>query len=267
MENIKNYTYLDDIAEFQTVVLEYPCIDCQEKFPLCVPITDEYAPLHDIYTTVQLIASDVVPEEYTELGDERNGIIRFIMKACHKKSGIDLIEGVKEFNKVLLDYRAKGIFEDMETKGPRASDDLIRHILEQSYARSIGPSAHLLNHYEGFSNNVYGEIKSIFVSEIIKQSNIESDSVFLDMGSGIGNVVLQVAAECLCDSYGIEIMETPSVFAKKQRTEFVSRMKYYGKPSGRIYLKQGDFLTDESISQVISKADVIFVNKYFVFLQ
>ena len=91
---------------------------------------------------------------------------------------------------------------------------------------------------------------------------IKNTDLFLDLGSGIGNVVLQVAAECLCDSYGIEIMENPAQLAKKQRNEFEARMQLYKKPYGRIYLKQGDFLKEESIIKLISKADVIFVNKY-----
>ena len=91
---------------------------------------------------------------------------------------------------------------------------------------------------------------------------IKYTDLFLDLGSGIGNVVLQVAAECLCDSYGIEIMENPAQLAKKQRNEFEARMQLYKKPYGRIYLKQGDFLKEESIIKLISKADVIFVNKY-----
>lgn len=64
------------------------------------------------------------------------------------------------------------------------------------------------------------------------------------------------------ESYGIEIMENPASLAKKQKNEFVSRMYAYGKPCGRIFLKQGDFLLDDGIQAVIAKADVIFVNKY-----
>ena len=139
----------------------------------------------------------------------------------------------------MTQLQQSGEFLEMETQGPRASNILIHHILEQSYARSIAPTSHLLNNYQGFSNNVYGEIKHSFVTDIIKESGLDSDMVFLDMGSGIGNVVLQVAGEVLCESYGIEIMETPAAFAKKQRTEFISRMRYYSKPCGRIYLKQG----------------------------
>ena len=101
--------------------------------------------------------------------------------------------------------------------------------------------------------------------EIIKNAGIKKDDLFLDLGSGIGNVVLQVAAECLCDSYGIEIMENPAQLAKKQRNEFLARMQYYKKPCGRIFLKQGDFLAEKSIIKLIAKADVIFVNKFCIF--
>lgn len=84
------------------------------------------------------------------------------------------------------------------------------------------------------------------MNDIILQSNLKPGDVFLDLGSGTGNVVLQVAAQVLCESYGnghlilgIEIMETPSLFAKRQRTEVLSRLRAYAKPCGRVYLKQG----------------------------
>ncbi|KAJ3274461.1 Nucleosomal histone H3-Lys79 methylase, partial [Blyttiomyces sp. JEL0837] len=81
-------------------------------------------------------------------------------------------------------------------------------------------------------------------------------------GSGTGNVVLQVAAETLCESYGIEKMENPSKLAILQCQEFVGRMRYYNQPCGKIYLKQGDFLEDSEMHDVLKRADVIFVNNY-----
>ncbi|KAJ3309281.1 Nucleosomal histone H3-Lys79 methylase [Boothiomyces sp. JEL0838] len=263
LDNLKVYKPLEG-QDMETITLEYPGRDCREEFLLAISNSpDEYAPITDIYNTVQLIASECLPKgTVNNFGDSRIGIIRNIMKACHKQITADLKDGMLAFNAVMLELKDSGVFDNCEIKGPPASFDLITHILEQSYARSIAPKSHLLNHYEGFSNNVYGEIKHSFVHELIREADIKSTDIFLDMGSGIGNVVLQIAAECLCESYGIEIMEIPSNFAKKQRNEFLSRMRYYSKPCGRIFLKQGDFLEDESISKVISKADVIFVNNY-----
>ncbi|KAJ3327005.1 Nucleosomal histone H3-Lys79 methylase, partial [Kappamyces sp. JEL0680] len=215
----------------------------------------------DLYTTVQFIAQECLSTQTAgSLGDTRQGILRSIIKACHRRLPKQLKEAVHEFNQVLARLKDdRGV--SSETDDGPVSGAFVDHVLEQAYARCVAPKAHLLREYEGFSNNVYGEIKSIFVREIIRSTNLSGSDVFLDMGSGTGNVVLQVAAECLCESYGIEIMENPASLAKKQRTEFLSRMRYYGKPVGRIYLKQGDFLAEDSIQQVIAKADVIFVNK------
>lgn len=73
---------------------------------------------------------------------------------------------------------------------------------------------------------MYGEINASLVNEFISKTNITSESVFMDLGCGIGNVVLQVAAQTGCESYGIEIMETPCKFAKRQLKEYAARMKY-----------------------------------------
>ena len=85
------------------------------------------------------------------------------------------------------------------------------------------------------------------------------------MGSGIGNVVLQVAGQCRANSFGIEIMQHLHEFGIHQKEEFELRMKYYGLPCGGITLRHGDFLNDPVIDEVIKKADVIFINKYFYF--
>jgi H3 lysine-79-specific histone-lysine N-methyltransferase len=45
------------------------------------------------------------------------------------------------------------------------------------------------------------------------------------MGCGIGNVVLQVAAQTACEAHGIEIMETPCKLAKLQLKEYATRMR------------------------------------------
>jgi H3 lysine-79-specific histone-lysine N-methyltransferase len=76
-----------------------------------------------------------------------------------------------------------------------------------------------------FSNHVYGEINSILIKEFIERTKISSKSVFIDMGCGIGNVVLQVAAQTACEAHGIEIMETPCKLAKLQLKEYATRMR------------------------------------------
>jgi H3 lysine-79-specific histone-lysine N-methyltransferase len=55
-----------------------------------------------------------------------------------------------------------------------------------------------------FSNETYGEIKPILVSKVIQHLSITSEDVFYDLGSGIGNVVMQVSMETGCRAIGIE---------------------------------------------------------------
>ncbi|KAI9202104.1 histone methylation protein DOT1-domain-containing protein [Polychytrium aggregatum] len=248
----------------ESIDLEYPGIDAVEKFPLVVPTKlGEYNPTHDIYTTTQMIVEFCIPKEHSsKFGDTKHGTLRKIIKSCHRRNVQDLRDGVAAFNAQLRELKKQGLFERCEGLGGAASPKLVSHILDQAYARSVAPYSNHLNNYREFSNNVYGEVKHSLVSEIIDRAKIQPHHVFLDMGSGIGNVVLQIAAQCLCESYGIEVMPIPSKLAKKQCKELLSRLRYYAKPCGKITLKQGDFLEDPEIHDVIRRADIIFVNNY-----
>lgn len=73
---------------------------------------------------------------------------------------------------------------------------------------------------------------------------------------------MQVASQVLCESWGVEIMDIPSTFAKVQCIEFISRMRYYGKPCGKIKLRHADFLDDPEVDRILKIADVVFVNNY-----
>ena len=73
---------------------------------------------------------------------------------------------------------------------------------------------------------MYGEIKTNLCAEFIKATKLKQGQVFLDMGSGIGNVVLQMAGQLQCECYGIEIMEHLHNLGLKQQQEFENRMRY-----------------------------------------
>ncbi|KAI8912028.1 histone methylation protein DOT1-domain-containing protein [Powellomyces hirtus] len=256
---------IPDSGEFDVVELEYPGVNANELFPLLTPAKPlEYNPTKDIYLTTQMIVEHCIPPHLSDaLGDVRTGILRSIQRAVHRKSPEDLKASVQQWNEVMVSLKKdQRAFAEGEFTGPAASYQMVSHILEQAYSRSVAPSSGLLNNYEGFSNNVYGEVKHNFVNTIIQEAKIRPHHIFVDMGSGIANVVLQVAAQCLCYSYGIEVMDIPAELAVKQKKEFVSRMRYYAKPCGRIKLRHGDFLEDPNITEVIKSADVIFVNNY-----
>ncbi|KAI9356250.1 histone methylation protein DOT1-domain-containing protein [Zopfochytrium polystomum] len=245
---------------FKEVVLEYPGKEGGERFPLCEPIKDhEYSPIRDLKYTVSFIALQCCPGvDTSSLGNTETGTVRAIIKACNRRNSHDLHENLKKFNEFVQSIRPR---LELSSTVP-GSPELINLILDQSYARTVGPYVDSLRAYKGFSNYVYGEVKHSLISEFISKTGLSPGQCFLDMGSGTGNAVLQVASEALCESYGVEIMDNPAKLGHHQMVEFLARMKYFGKPCGQIRLKHADFLDDQETHQIIKRADVIFVNNY-----
>jgi len=135
------------------------------------------------------------------------------------------------------------------------------HILDQVYTHIVKDS-NTLNKYKGFSDQVYGEAGHQLVSELICKVPITKDSVFLDLGSGIGQVVMQVAAQGQCrQSYGVEITDIPATYAEAMSEEFKILMKQYSKGHGDFKLIRGSFLDTAVLSdELLASVDVVFCN-------
>ncbi|CAK8676134.1 unnamed protein product [Clavelina lepadiformis] len=141
------------------------------------------------------------------------------------------------------------------------SSGLLKHILQQVYNHSV-VEPEKLNQYEPFSPEVYGETSFDLVLQMLNELKLKEDDVFLDLGSGVGQVVLQVAAASPCKMcLGIEKAPLPSKYAKQMDIEFRKWMKWYGKKYRPYQLEFGDFL-DEEWKERIAGATVIFVNNY-----
>jgi H3 lysine-79-specific histone-lysine N-methyltransferase len=134
--------------------------------------------------------------------------------------------------------------------------------MHQVYSRVVSDHAEKLRKYEAFSNNVYGEMNASFVSNIVREADIRRDSVFIDLGSGIGNVVLQVAALCGCACWGIEQMATPAQLALKQLEEFKTRAKCYRISTGPVTFIQGNFLEEKRVAELMKRATHVLCNNY-----
>lgn len=62
---------------------------------------------------------------------------------------------------------------------------------------------------------VYGETSYDLVCQMIDQIKITRDDIFVDLGSGVGQVVLQMAAATPCKiCFGVEKAEVPSKYAE-----------------------------------------------------
>ena len=139
-------------------------------------------------------------------------------------------------------------------------NDVVQRLVEEAYQRAVGPNIDMLKRYEAFSSEVYGELMPTFVSDIFRATGLSESSLFLDLGSGVGNVVLQASLETGCRSFGIEIMPGPAEIARSQLEQFRTRCRMWGVRMGDVELEEGDMLRSAKVDQLVKEADVVLVN-------
>lgn len=138
--------------------------------------------------------------------------------------------------------------------------NMVQLMLRQVYDRTVSPDVDSLRKYDAGTDNIYGELLTPFVHQILEKTKVTSDQVFVDLGSGVGNVVLQAALEIGCESWGCEIVENSCKLAKAQHEEFKARCRLWGIETGKVHLEEGDFMHHIPILNAIKRADVILVN-------
>lgn len=228
--------------------------------------SDEFNPIADIITTIEMVATHLLlsPKHRYPIVTEdpaADGVLIRIRRSIRKNDPKLLAEAIEKYNKLIRTYRKSGVFQkNIERLGkagvgiPLAFSE---HILTQSYARSVALDVDSLRKYEAFSNNVYGELLPRFTSKLFKEAKLRPDQVFVDLGSGTGNVVLHAALEVGCESWGCEMMEKACELADAQAREFGARCTLWGLKPGKVTLEKGDFLENEAIAGVLKRADVL----------
>ncbi|XP_031616788.1 histone-lysine N-methyltransferase, H3 lysine-79 specific-like [Contarinia nasturtii] len=142
-----------------------------------------------------------------------------------------------------------------------ASRDLLRYILQLVYYTAV-PEPNKLNKYESFSPGVYGETSFEVVCQMIDLIEASPEDVFIDLGSGVGQVVLQMSAALpLKSCLGIERADVPSKYAVEMDFTFRRWMRWFGKKLNDFQLIKGDFLADEHRDK-ITTATIVFVNNF-----
>ena len=133
-------------------------------------------------------------------------------------------------------------------------------IVEETYQRTVGPRTHELNHYQAFSDTVYGELMPSLVSRLLSLSRARPGTLLLDLGSGVGNVVLHAALQSGCSAFGVEVMEKPSEMACEQRAQMMMRARMWGVRMGDVELEHANMLESARVNELMARADVVLVN-------
>ena len=89
------------------------------------------------------------------------------------------------------------------------STELLHHMMSIIYHRSVLDPAKL-NQYKAHTAEVYGEFTSSMVTEIVQKVPVKATDRFIDLGSGVGQIVLQVAAEAMCKLLGLDVWPSAS---------------------------------------------------------
>ncbi|XP_042198738.1 histone-lysine N-methyltransferase, H3 lysine-79 specific isoform X2 [Callorhinchus milii] len=224
-------------------------------YPWPLPVYDKHHDAaHEIIETIRWVCEEVpdlklAMENYV-LVDYDTKCFESMQKLCEK------------YNRAMdsIQQLWKGTTQPMKLN-TRPCNGLLRHILQQVYNHSV-TDPEKLNNYEPFSPEVYGETSFDLVAQMIDEIKMMEDDTFVDLGSGVGQVVLQVAAATHCRHYyGVEKAEIPAKYAESMDNEFRKWMRWYGKKYGEYTLERGDFLSEEWRDK-IANTSVVFVNNF-----
>ncbi|KAF5136514.1 Histone-lysine N-methyltransferase, H3 lysine-79 specific [Metarhizium brunneum] len=249
----------EDVA----IELQYPSLQPREKFEL-VWGKDKIDAVEASIRIVRHVAETYLTEDEAEPFTNHNtGLIRRLEKASNRN--IQDLAGFKaaihEYNETLLGMVEDGIIAKNLDKMHELPRQFVAFILDQVYDRTVAPKVELLSKYENGTDYVYGELLHPFISKLlVEQTKMTSDQVFVDLGSGVGNVCLQAALEIGCESWGCEMMENACNLADAQIKEFEARCMLWGIKPGKSHLERGDFRKNTAIHEALKRADVVLVN-------
>lgn len=218
----------------------------------------------EIITVVKYVADVYLDDDEAKpLTNRENGIIRRLERASSTAvwDYKAFKSAVSDFNDRLLMLYSDGTIAKNLKKTHDLPPDLVAFILNQIYERTVSQSVELLRKYENGTDFVYGELKHVFITDLlVRRLKMTSSQVFVDLGSGVGNVALQAALEIGCESWGCEIMENACNLAVAQKKEFTSRCRLWGLAPGKVRLLRGDFTQDTQVHEALKRADVVLVN-------
>ncbi|CAG8621963.1 10187_t:CDS:2 [Acaulospora morrowiae] len=265
------------------VSLEYPGSEVQERHIFVAECIghrnkDEYKPIDDLLRTVKIIIETMLTQEAAkkfenpnillkkEKSTKRGNIERRLDRAKNRGNFDDFVNAVDIFNQYLQDEKRKGGFLADHVINPDPYDSeyrqLIHHIVQQVYDRVVAPHVDIIKKGRGKSED-YGELLPPFIDDIIEKTKLNRDSVFFDLGSGVGNVLLQVAAQVGCNVYGVEINDARYQISIRQSKEFLARCRLYGIKSGKVTIAKIDLNSlskNRELFESFKKASVVLVN-------
>ncbi|WVQ93805.1 hypothetical protein IAU59_000883 [Kwoniella sp. CBS 9459] len=195
--------------------------------------------------------------------------------APNRRDGPGFMKAMKRYNEAMEEIQRDGSLKEWMKARPalegRDWASLVDFVHDQAYSRCVGPYSNELEHHPKHPEEVaraisgkedaYGELRHNFMTKVIEQTKLGPDSVFVDLGSGVGNCVLQTALQAGSRSYGFELLPVPAHCARLQLREVQRRWAMWGL-NGKLDVEvhEGDFRTHPVVAKRLREADVVLVN-------
>jgi len=252
MSEEKKELALKSIAGAPDVVYPWPLTVGKGN---CRGAEDEHDQAVEILDSIRWVCEDQ-PELKDMMGE--------LLHSYNKTSWESMNKLVTTFNESITKLLSDENTRDTATArlNQRPTRKMLKHIIQQVYNTAIA-DPNDLNNYVAFTPEVYGETSFDLINQMIDLiSPITSEMKFIDLGSGVGQVVLQVAALIDCKlCVGIEKATIPATRAVEMDRLFQKWMLWYGKKYSPYKLHQGDFLQPDH-RKTISESTIVFVNNF-----
>lgn len=264
--HLKNHYTNNDKFPYTEVSLSTLFSNYKEHYVLSVPKNEELNPFIEIGTNMEITAL-FLPEIFSnKVRNDRepyNSIVGRYIKAYFDQDLQTILKEIETYNDLIDNLRHTKEFIPHLLQMESIPRSVLHEILNQCYSRTVSPNVQTLRSYKAFSNEVYGELLPSFLSTVYDKTGLDHTKTFIDLGSGVGNCVLQAALEYGSESYGCEIMSNASKLSDLQTKEFVKRCKIFGIKPGYVknFLAQS-FVDNKGVSEAVNKCDVILCNNY-----
>lgn len=231
-----------------------------EKFQ--IDFNDEalYNSILEVAEHVEYAVHIYFPKRYNKQGQK---IVEALHLSMQSASNKDFFHAVDKYNNLIQSFSRKEVVEHLK-QVKYIPKGFIHYLLQIVYSRCVLPNVHGLKKYRGFSNFVYGELLPSFLSTVYSQCSMKKDHIFVDLGSGVGNCVLQASIEYGCKlSFGCEIMKNASELTAAQLSELRQRCALWGIWQNPIeFCLQQNFIDNDKVNRLLPICDVLLINNF-----
>ncbi|KAF8708061.1 Histone-lysine N-methyltransferase, H3 lysine-79 specific, partial [Rhizoctonia solani] len=196
-----------------------------------------------------------------ESSDQDMPLYRRLIRARNAKDGPQFLQALATLNGHIRALRPK-MQQHIRAKWTGIPPPVWKRVCEEGYQRGVGPRMRELIRYKQWTSGVYGELMQPFISEVVHRCGLGPGKVFVDLGSGVAQTLMQASLQSGCTSYGVELSPPAASIAKDHEREFNHRLEMWDLCCSEYNHIEGDMLESQEVAEWIRKADVILVNNF-----